>query len=203
MTPRPNFSCHVSQRSRSQCVLLLLQCENSFLNGILWRWSWWRRRVSSDPFDVHSACIIDWWRSDEDFHLHTNFPDDRQWKFKSLIRSVPSGIECCLDQLQCNRCENQFIEISLKSLVWLSLNFPLPAIIVYYNNAIKTLWCTFYEMLLNTLTSLQSLMMPKPTLDRARPVQQKENSFNVMAEIQKGLSIPQWNTTGTSTAPSV
>ena len=47
---------------------------------------------------------------------------------------VPSEIGRCLDQLQHNRREKQFIEISLKSLVYLSLNFPLPAIVVYYNN---------------------------------------------------------------------
>jgi len=43
-----------------------------------------------------------------------NFPDDWRW-FGSMIRL---GIEWCLDQLQHNRRENQFIEICLKSFVW-------------------------------------------------------------------------------------
>ena len=41
--------------------------------------------------------------------------------------------------LQRNRYKKQFIELSLKSLVYnrLTLTFPLPSILVFYNNAIR------------------------------------------------------------------
>ena len=45
-------------------------------------------------------------------------------------------IEQFFDQLQRNQCKKQFIEISLKSLVWSWVTFPLPTILVCYNNTI-------------------------------------------------------------------
>ena len=43
-----------------------------------------------------------------------------------------------LDRFQRNQRENQLIELSLKSLVWVWVDFPLPTILIFYNNTIST-----------------------------------------------------------------
>jgi len=45
-------------------------------------------------------------------------------------RSDHKRIHQILDQLQRNRNEKQFIEFSLKGLIWVWVTFPLPAILI-------------------------------------------------------------------------
>ena len=49
--------------------------------------------------------------------------------------TVPLKIHGALAQLQRNRTIKQFIEISLTTLVWLCVTFPLPTILANANNA--------------------------------------------------------------------
>jgi hypothetical protein len=56
------------------------------------------------------------------------------------IQASPSDhkrIQEILVQLQRNRNKKQFIELGLTSLVWIWVTFPLPTILISYNNAIK------------------------------------------------------------------
>lgn len=52
-------------------------------------------------------------------------------------RSDRNRIHEILVQLQRNRNKKQFIELGLKSLVRIWVTFPLPAILISYNNAIS------------------------------------------------------------------
>ena len=54
-----------------------------------------------------------------------------------ILGNQSPGIELHLDQLQRSRCKKKFIEIGLKSLVWIWATFPLAAIIIYSNNTIR------------------------------------------------------------------
>lgn len=54
----------------------------------------------------------------------------------STIWSVLYRIKRYLDRLQRNHCKKQFIETSLKNLIWIWVTFPLPTIILYSNNTI-------------------------------------------------------------------
>ena len=62
-----------------------------------------------------------------------NFPEDQPrdeiW-CKYRINKIPV-------RPQCNRNKKQFIELSLKSLVQIWVTFPLPTILIFYNNTIR------------------------------------------------------------------
>ena len=49
-----------------------------------------------------------------------------------------AGAGPILVRVQRNRNKKQFIELGFKSLVWIWVTFPLPIILIFYHNAIRS-----------------------------------------------------------------
>jgi len=64
------------------------------------------------------------------------------WIFQTIgsanADQFSAEIDHYLNQLQRNQREKQLIEISLKSLVRIWVTFPLPTILIFHNNAIRS-----------------------------------------------------------------
>jgi hypothetical protein len=98
------------------------------------------------------------------------FRDGNRWSASMKIHEQ-------LDQLQCNRNKKRFIEIGLKSLVWLWVTFLLPTILTYTNNINKKKKSNHQSNIIFVITRSSPVKRTKNQVNRASRCLKNPTSF--------------------------